>query len=189
MPLPVIANTYRVVFNWTGTDSDENVVSVQHFNFTGTEAQLAAHLNDNLQLHMLEGLLSTTEVTTVDITALDGVSGAQSFPLTTWSGETGSGDTLPGFNILVLGSTGLRGPANRGRIFLPSPIEAVITDGLLDAANAVEINDAWTDFVAAMAADAANWGVASYVNATFNAYTTVTVPRMLGVIRRRRNVT
>jgi hypothetical protein len=188
MPLPVIADVYRVTFNWSDTASDEDVVSVQHFRGSGTAEELATALDGTYQTHMLEGFPDSLHVDSVDILALDGVSATQTFPLTEWDGESGSGETLPGFNILIEGQTGLRGSANRGRWFLPGPLESVITDGLLDPANQAEIQTAWDDFRTAMALADFEWGVASYTTPSFNPYISVSVPRMLGVIRRRRNV-
>jgi hypothetical protein len=108
--------------------------------------------------------------------------------MSTWGGESGTGQQLPGYNIMVLGSTGLRGPRHRGRLFIPCPIESVITDGLLIEANRAEIETAWQDYRTNLASDLINWGVASYVHADFTPYTTVTVTNKLGIIRRRRNV-
>jgi hypothetical protein len=186
MPLPVITGVFRVVFNWVGTNGERPQVSVQHFSFGGDAEGLAGLIDGNFQTNMLTAQPDGVDVDSVTITALDGISGAQTFDLTGWNGEGGSAEGLPGVNVLVLGYTGFRGSDNRGRIFLPTPREGIIDDGLLNAAAQPNILLAWDDFRLAMEGDSAPWGVASYVHADFDPYTSLAVPRKLGFIRRRR---
>lgn len=187
MPLPVISNVYRCAFNWDGTMSDRPVVSVQHFRTTKAIDELASDLDALATTTMFSYTEATVEASSVDITPLDGVSASQSFSLANWHSSGGATETLPGFNVMVLGSTGLRGPSNRGRIFLPSPGENVITDGLLDSGNADAITDAWNDFRVNAGIESIEYGVASYVTPDFTTYTSLLCSRKLGVIRRRRN--
>jgi len=116
------------------------------------------------------------------------VSAASTFPLTTWNGEGGSAEKVPSINLLVLGSTGLRGSANRGRIFLPSVRETVIDGGILNAGAQTTIQAAWSDFLTTLQGNGATWGVASYANAEFNEYTSVFVPQKFGIIKDRRRL-
>lgn len=187
MPLPVIADTYRCTFNWVGTESDRPVVSVQHFRTAQIAADLVADLDGNIQTDQFAYTESLVEASSVDVIKLDGSAASQTFPLENWHSEGGGAEQIPGFNVMVLGSTGLRGAANRGRLFLPSPTENVITEGLLPTGNATAMTTAWQDFLEALDAVSVEYGVASYANETFTPYTTMTVPRKLGVIRRRRN--
>jgi len=52
MALPVIADVYRVVFNWVGTSSEHPNVSVQHFLTAGSAADLAADLDASFEAGM-----------------------------------------------------------------------------------------------------------------------------------------
>jgi hypothetical protein len=186
VPLPIILNVYRCSFNWTGVESDRPNVSVQHFRTTQSAADLATDINSAAT----PGMFSTeanVSATSVDIIRLDGVSASQSFPLTNWDAAGGGTEQLPGFNILVLGSTGLRGPGRRGRLFLPGVGENVVTEGMLDNANAVAMTTAWNDYRVALGVLGVEYGVASYVDSVFTTYTSMLVPRKLGIIRRRRN--
>lgn len=187
MPLPVITSVSRVVFHWDDTDSDTEVVSVQHFNNTGDDESLADALDAEFVTDMLLCCTDATEVLTVDITPLDGVSAATSWPLTNWQGNGGSTDRLPGVNALVLGQTGLRGSANRGRLFIPSIRENCVEAGLLNAGIAASMQTAWNTFREGMSTAGKSYGVASYVTPDFTPYVSMTVPRNLGFIRRRRN--
>lgn len=188
MALPVIADVFRCVFHWSNTLTSDEVVSVQHFRNGDSAAALAADLDASFVTNMLLAQPDGTDVVSVDITALDGVSGAVTFPMTTWTGEGGAAEPIPGLNVLVLGSTGLRGSANRGRIFLPACRESIIDDGLLNAGGQFSIEEAWNDFLTTLVAAGTEWGVASYVTPDFDAYISVSVPRMLGIIKRRRRV-
>jgi hypothetical protein len=187
MPLPIIQDVYRVTFNWTGTESDINVKSVQHFKTAQIAADLVTDLGAAVQANQFGYTEDSCEANTCDVIRLDGTAATSHHNLANWTGTGGALDTVPSLGPLVLGSTGLRGPANRGRLFLPSVAEAVMSNGLLDAANATAMTTAWTGFLNALDAVAVEWGVASYQHATFVQYTAVTVPRKLGIIRRRRN--
>lgn len=186
-PLPIIGNTYRCVFQWNAGAGRDNPVSVQHFQSSLLDASaLAIVIDANVQPHQFEGLNNETQASSVAITKLDGVSAAVTFPLVNWVGSSGTGgDPLIGQAIMVEGQTGLRGTGFRGRLFLPSPLESVVTSGALNAGNASQIAGAWNDFQAAMIADDASFGVASYVHTTFTDYISFKVPQRLGRIRRR----
>lgn len=186
MALPVIADVFRVVFNWSNPFGSDQVVSVQHFRNATSAADLAADIDAEFVTNMLLAQPDGVDAESLDITALDGVSGAVNFPLSNWTGEGGAAEPVPGLNVLVLGSTGLRGSANRGRIFLPSARESIIDDGLLNAGGQFSIESAWTDFLTGLTGTGSEWGVASYAHADFDAYINVSVPRMLGIIKRRR---
>lgn len=184
--LPVIADVFRCVFNWTSDAGIDHPVSVQHFKDVGSGPDdVATLIDDNTVVHMFEGLPGAVEATSVDITPLDGVSAASHYPLSNWQGESGSGDHLIGQAIIVDFQTGLRGPRHRGRIFLPSPLESVVTSGAIVAANATEIGNAWSDYIAAIAGAGGEFGVASYVHHDFTPYITAKVNQRLGRIKRR----
>jgi hypothetical protein len=187
--LPVIADVFRVTFHWSALAGADHPVSVQHFRATaaGDSADLAAQLDANKQTHQLEGLTTATAVGRIDILPLDGVTPTHSFTLANWFGESGGGgDPLIGQAIMLLGQSSVRGPRHRGRMFLPSPIESIITQGSITEANRAEIETAWNGFQTAMEADDWEWGVASYqAGGAFLPYVNIKIPPRLGRIRRR----
>lgn len=55
-----------------------------------------------------------------------------------------------------------RGPAHRGRFFLPLPSNSIAADGTFSASSAGEVSDATDTFIASLNAAAANWKVAVF---------------------------
>lgn len=185
-PLPVIENVWRCTFHWSALGGADNAVSVQHFRFDGDASDLVGFIDGDVQTHQFEGLHEDTFAATVDMLKLDGTSATVTEPLENWAGESGSGgDSLVGIAIMIEGQTGLRGPANRGRLFLPSPIESVIDHGALASANATEISNAWQAYLDVLDGHGVEYGVASYVHENFHQFVNMRVPTKLGRIRRR----
>lgn len=184
--LPVIADVWRATIHWNSEAGADHPVSVQHFRFAGGALDLAGFIDSNVQTHQFEGMRDAQEATQLDLLALDGTSATQTFSLSNWAGESGSGDALIGQAMLLLGRTGLRGGQNRGRIFLPSPLESIVTMGVLVEANRAEIENAWDGYLQELADDGVEWGVASYHGVGhFNNYTSVHLEARLSRIRRR----
>lgn len=186
MTLPIIPFCFRCVFHWNSLGGADHAVSVQHFSSPDLALDsVAAAIDASVQTHQFEGLTDDTIAETVDVTPLDGTTATQTFGLNNWHGSSGSGDPLIGQAIMVEGQTGIRGPSNRGRLFLPSPVESVVTTGELILANANEIAAAWNDYQTALIAADLAMGVASYTLQVFNPYVSFKVPTRLGRIRRR----
>jgi hypothetical protein len=169
IPLPVITNTFRCALTWLETVSGQTAVNVIHIHNVGavvTAADAFDALQDAVTAAMWDSQVTTAGVNTVDITPLDGVSAATSFPtgLTAqWSGGT-AGDFAPATSNLIKLQTGLRGRNRRGRVFLPFLAEAQTTKGSWNLADRSIVAAAWEAFRIALTTDAPVWQfmVASY---------------------------
>lgn len=184
--LPVIENVYRATIHWNPEAGVDHAVTVQHFRTELGPADLAGFIDSEVSDHMFEGMRNACAATRLDLLPLDGVAATSTFALSNWVGNGGSGDALIGQAVLVLGRTGLRGGQNRGRLFRPSPLESIVTNGAIVEANRAEIEDAWDQYIQDLTDNGVEWGVASYHGAGhFNNYTEVHVQARLSRIRRR----
>lgn len=185
--LPIIADTYRVAFQWVG-QSGQSAISVLHFHKTGgTAAGVASDIDTNIAANMWTHTNTNTKVTALHVTPLDGSSSTFVLGVTgsKWAGTSGAADTSPASAVVVSLRTALRGRSNRGRIFLPFCTENVISDGSLLSANVAIGQAAWNSFLAAMVSPAAQLVVASYKLAQQHAVTSILYEQALGTQRRR----
>lgn len=183
-PLPVIADVYRVAFKWTLSGKNQYGVNVMHFSAPGKNEQdvfdaLGAHLTGA----MFGDMSDQSGLQEIDILKLDGTSATVSHPLDATLTGLGSGDALVAPALMIKLVTGLRGPANRGRLFLPFPAESNTNDGMVE--NPSGASAAWTTFANDMVADGIALGVASYAHATWHQAITVGEEKALGTQRKR----
>lgn len=191
MPLPVIANTYRTSLNWAQPASGQSAVNVMHFRgSTGDETDLFEALEANVDGVMWNFTSSDAAVSTVEIIKLDGNSATQEFPTVAagWSGDQTAGDCAFQVAELVSFRTGVRGPAGRGRIYIPFITESSTGDGgIASPAGLANQQAAWQTFATAMSASGFPLVVASYVNAAAADVTTIVCETLLGTQRRRQD--
>jgi hypothetical protein len=144
---------------------------------------------------MWDSAVATSSITDVDITPLDGVTATQTFGTgspSKWSGSAG-GDFTPQNAAVIKLATGVRGRANRGRVFLPFTSEAANGNGLLTSTVANAVGAAWVAFVGSLVALSPSWdlGVASYdrahagAGAHFTGVTALECERACGSQRKR----
>lgn len=186
MPLPVIADTYRVALNWVHTNG-QHAVNVMHFYRTSSTAvAVATALDANVASGMWLGVSSGAHVSSIEVTALDGASAT--YVLGTsgakWTGSA-TGDVLVPFSVVVKLSTGNRGRSNRGRVFLPLVGASNITAGVWTTAGLATSQTAWNTFLTAMTTATTFPVVASYKLASQRFVTSFLVEATLGVQRRR----
>lgn len=165
IPLPVLADTYRVTLNWKDAGNGQTAASVMHFKMgASTAAGVKTAIDTNVTAAMWTAQHANAQVISLDIIKLDGTSGRLTFPVTgaKWTGGGSSSDSAPQVANLVKMSTGLRGPANRGRVFLPMVGENQTTGGSLGGAGVTAGNAAWAAFLAAMTAAVCFPVVAAY---------------------------
>lgn len=153
-------------------------------------------IDDAVTAAMWDQLSSGGSVTHVDITPLDGVSATQTFPTGSpakWTGGSG-GVIAPAVSILIKLQTGVRGRANRGRIFLPFMVGAAADNGFLAPAEVTSMSAAWMEFRTTLAGDADTSdtiGVASYdrkhagAGAHYTPASVLSAESALGTQRRR----
>lgn len=185
MPLPVIADTFRVALNW-GTPGTRHAVNVMHFaGVTSTPQDLMDSLDASVTTAMWDWAATGVSIHSVDITPLDGASATQTFSPATpahWSGG-GTGNVIPQAAGIVKFTTDLRGRSYRGRIFIPYVGEGEQDNGnLIDVA---AVQTAWSNFKTAMAVETNPMVLASYKLSTAELVTGVFAEGRTGTQRRR----
>jgi hypothetical protein len=185
----VIADTYRVAFNWTNTANSLTATNVMHYHKAGSSAAAVAAIIDGLGTSaMFVGQPTSCSITQLVVTPLDG-SGV-SFPLTPstpahWTGSGGAVDFLPQVAIVIKLLTTKRGRSFRGRVFLPFASEGQVTDGAVVGSTKTSLNTAWIAFHTAATAAGLDWCVASYKLAQQNPVAAVACESATATQRRR----
>jgi hypothetical protein len=132
----------------------------------------------------------------ISIIPLDGVSSATDFTTdgtAKWSGANGT-DSIPQVACLLKLQTGVRGRANRGRVYLPYVSEGATLSGIMTGSIVSSMQTAWTTFLGGVnTASPVGYelGVASYARAHggtgahFTPLTQLTVESFTATQRRR----
>jgi hypothetical protein len=189
MPLPVIDKTYRISAMWSDTNSGRTAVNVFHVRTPGvsTAVTVGSNILANVTQAMWDWAAGTCAIDKFVVLPLDGVTAgvevATARPAKCTGG--GLGESIPQVAGIVKFGTGLRGPAHRGRIFIPFVGEGEQSGGrLIDVA---AVAAAWAAFNTALAAStsAAVLVVASYKLGTASNVTTITAEPVTATQRRR----
>lgn len=188
-PLPIISNVYRVAMHWI-ENGGQHAINVIHLQSSGVTALTVANtLDANVTAAMWGTVANTAHVDYLDVIALDGSSGTvrKTTAGAKWTGAA-TGEWTPQVATLIKETTGLRGRANRGRLYLPFTAEAQGFAGTVLAATVTSMQTAWTTFLTAMTTATTFPVVASYkapAHATIiNAYA---VEATQGTQRRRQS--
>jgi hypothetical protein len=153
---------------------------------TGTPASIFAALDALVTTDLWAPVWQQMRVVSVDVTKLDGSMATQTFSTglsTTWDGN-GTGDAIPAAAAIVKLQTALRGPAYRGRLFLPYVGEGAQSGGFVTTGTLTAWQNDWDDLLTAFSPHLV---VASYVNATAEPVTAVVCEQALGTQRRRQD--
>lgn len=189
MPLPVIANTYRVALLWSHSDLGSDAVNVMHFRKAGaTPVDLATKIDSHVGNTMWNFQDSHAVVNEVDVTPLDGTTVTYPFLTgapTKWKGFSSSHDVIPQGAAVMKILTAKRGRSYRGRLYLPWVAETFSTNGVLDATTVTNMTTAWSTFVSAMSGDGYDLVVASYLLETAEDAIAIACEPMLATQRRR----
>lgn len=190
MTLPVIADVFRVAFEWKQTDDATlRATNVMHFHAPSKDpTDVAASITDNVNFAMWAHTSSHSEIFRFDVTPLDGSSLTVPFPVTdetNFKGSAGTGEVIPQVACIVKLLTNHRGRSYRGRVFLPWVVEEALDYGNIASSNVTTMNTAWVAFLAAMQADSVNLCVASYKLALYTNVAAVQVENLSGTIRKR----
>lgn len=151
----------------------------------GDEADLSAKITGNMTAGCVASISSNAHISEIEIIKLDGTSGTRSFPIVSGIPGGGSADFAPQVCTLVHLGTGLRGPARRGRLYLPFTSEGSQTAGLIDASVLSAMQTAWSDFLDNMATDGYSWAVLSESQSDAALVTDVVVKQRVATQRRR----
>lgn len=192
-PLPVIANVFRVTLNWTESTGGQHAANVMHFeDNTHNEAQVATAIDAHVTQTMWATVVGAAQVTSLTVIKLDGTSAGITVAVSgaKWTGEA-AGDYAPALACIVKEVTGVRGRANRGRIYLPFQSESDALKGSFDADDINEMNTAWANFLTAMTTAVTLPVVASYdrLHAGASAHATIITSYLaesVGATQRRR---
>lgn len=189
VPLPTITDTFRCALTWQGGTGYPTPNNVIHFHAPGkTAAQVYTAIDANVAANMWAHTQNTQHVATVTVTPLDGTSvsivNATGNPAK-WGGTKTADTIIPQVCALVKITTGFRGRAYRGRIFLPWVTEGAAVGGYLTAADQTAMQTAWNTFRTAMDAAGVHLCVASYKYALASDAVTSIVELPLGTQRRR----
>jgi hypothetical protein len=190
MPLPVIADCFRVAVDWqdvSGT-SPLSATNVMHILGPGATAlQVLLALNSEAVPDMFDSQCLSTQASQFTVLPLDGSSvAAVGNPNALWKGNRSS-TPLPSTAALLKLTTAKRGRSYRGRLFLPFVAESRADGGLLPAA--LSQTAAWVLFSNNLHAYAPllSLAVASYRHATAEAVTNLAVELALATQRRRQS--
>lgn len=186
-PLPVITDVFRCAIEWQVAGGGQNAVNVLHvLSNTATPADVAAAIDDVPDSDMLNSVSGVWVANTVAITPLDGTTATSVHPLTNWTPPSAT-DGEPAVSTLVSLRTAFRGPANRGRIYLPAVREGAAANGFLDGTVGGLMQTAWESYVAQLETHDVTLGVASYKNAEFHSVVSLLVEHPLATQKRRQD--
>lgn len=190
MPLPTIADVFRVALNWASSAGDPRINVIHISAPTKTEAQVFASLDSNVTANCWAATGSGSTVERVVITKLDGVADPFEFDTGSpakWSGGAGSADFIPQVAALMKLISGSGGRRGRGRIFLPDVAESVQVGGILNSTNINNLNTGWDDLANGLVSDGMAIGVASYVASQWRQATTIFAETFTATQRRRQH--
>ncbi len=190
MPLPVIANTFRVTWHVEGFSGSAN--NVMHFSAaSGDESDLGDAIDTVLgtlaaDTHLYWPMSGSCSISHLEILALDGSSASVGYDLTNVQSGATSGNIVPQLAGVVSLRTLLRGQSGRGRVYL-GPCADDTFDGTahMDATGHGLCQTAWEAFFVGMLAASKPLVVASYVNASVTGVGGVIVRSYPGTQRRR----
>ena len=189
MPLPVIAGCTRVALIWRHPNYARAAVNVLHVADGGDDpADLAPKLDAAANENMWEPVDPDATVEEIHLTPLDGSSASLVYVPETpnsWTGNAGQSDSVPNEPALVKHATAKRGPAYRGRTFLPFTAEAQIANGQLNSTTRTNLTSGWTAWIEALLVVDRPFVIASYVNQTKEPVTASTAEQYLATQRRR----
>lgn len=189
MALPVIAGIDRVSIRWSDTVTGQHYINVFHVRevVAAASSVVAANILGDFTAGMWSWMASSSSISQIQVLPLDGVSSsyvATVVPTANQTGGSGSATPLPAVAGIISLGTGLRGPANRGRLFLGPVAENEVTGQALGDVAAVQAQ--WTAFLAALLADDLALCVASYVHG--NAHDVISARAESTVATQRRRV-
>lgn len=188
MPLPVIADVWRVVLLWNQIEGIRPVNVLHVESATGTATEIVEGMFTHVQTDQFSPMPIGFVCDAMEITKLDGVSAAVVVPAPEGHTITGNqtANAVAGEAVIISFKTGLRGPAHRGRMFMGPVAENVVSGGTFDGdTNAIAGH--WQDWSDALQTNSPeiHHCVASYVHATSSNVESYAVKAPLASARRR----
>lgn len=191
MPVPVIADVYRVVINWNSVDgvAPRNVF---HLYAPGAAIEDIATALDlafgdgSSPSNMFYSMPTAFTATSVSITKLDGTSPAIDFSIDTISGSR-TGDWMPAVAAVVSFKTAQKGARGRGRMYIGPLAEISQNTGVLTSGDQTTMLVGWDNFLDSLQAADKPFTIASYQHADHHELTSHRVDNLVGTMRRRQD--
>lgn len=191
MPLPVIANTYRIALIWNRHSgvAPVNVFHVRDTAPTHTDTQVGNAVWAALDNEMFTGINTAHEVHDMLVTNLTAANAATSVPNLAGNHGQSTGDSIPNLCALMSLHTAQRGSRGRGRCYVGPITETAQADGIFDATKAATMLTGWNNFIAALVANTPHLElvVASYRHADAHSITSIRVDSVCATQRRRQD--
>jgi hypothetical protein len=156
MALPVIADTFQVRLNWHNANAPRDAANNLYF-FDSVGGQTPTNLNTDINAAVTQamwGVISSdASVNSLLITDLSGSDAGVAFSQAAaakWTGGGASECVLQASAVVSIKSL-FRGPAGRGRVYLPWVAEASQANGALVGSGYTSMQAAWNAFQTAMA--------------------------------------
>jgi hypothetical protein len=193
MPLPVIADTYRVSIDWE-THASVRPVNVFHVRASGATVSdvadsIDASFNPAVNGNPFEAMHSGQQAFSFTVLPLDGASPGFIHSWTNTPAGGGSGEIIPQGAVVVSFHTGQRGPRGRGRMFVGPCRESVVADGVVDntvqSDTAISFNAWFADMLTQT--PVITPVIASYRHRDKHDIDSLRVDRIMGTQRRRSN--
>lgn len=188
MALPVIANVFRVTLNFSSGfgPATHNVLHVSAP--TRNESDVALQLDEAAVAALWLPLSSAYTLASWTVLALDGSSAGITLGASAGNNGGGGPEPSPATAAIMTLRTALRGPANRGRIFMGPVGESAMDGGHADFDRDAWVGG-WGTFAGTLAAldPPIHFGVASYKHATFTELTDFFAQPILGTQRKRQS--
>lgn len=171
MPLPTIADCFRVAIDYSESGSLHTATNVIHvLGPSMDEDDVFDLLNDSVTDSLWEPCGDGINVDQVVVTKLDGTPDGRVFGPSSltgdWATSAASNDFAPQACALIKLATGATGRSGRGRIYLPWLADELVTRGILDGTTVTNTTAAWVTFTNALVTGGAALAVASYTNST-----------------------
>lgn len=188
-PPIVIANVFRVAFEWSNPTNGQKAANVMCFAKPGgTSAALATALNAHATSSMWRTVNIGFSIGLLNILPLDGISPTTPFAVTgaQWKTNYASDNGYETQNAcLVSLRSAVRGPKARGRVYLPFVDEVWSNAGSLDNTVIAAMQTAWNTFMTDMATALYPIVIASRKHLDYNVATGLVVEGLAGTQRRR----
>lgn len=193
VPLPVIADTFRITILWNRLNGVEprNVFHVQ--SLLTNETDVGGVIDDAIatlavKQRLFDCMPDIYTANHLDILKLDGSSATVNYGLTNeLEGASGTDEFEPAPCGVLSLRTAFRGPRGRGRLYVGPVSEGAVAYGKLLTGVATNMVDTWTDLKDEMSTNGVVLSVASYQHADVHPVTHFVVSDTLGTQRRRQD--
>jgi hypothetical protein len=143
--LPVITDMFRCTFNWYGAQENyHNVLYIQCA--SGLASDVGPAVAASLHSAQFGPISQTFSLNDMDVLPLDGSSSTTRYSFSSpMTGGSGSTAWDPALSAILTLQTGVRGSANRGRLYL-GPSNAAVFSGGSYTSSLSALASAWTSW-------------------------------------------